>query len=182
MANDRSTENPYEVPRTLLGPSVVLATSSATRILANRCLRYSLLYLLIPAAFNVAYFNREAFAGWPNPFISMLYQMTNWFWVLVIGLLIWFFGLAMLESITGIIHRCCSRRQTRESWNAALYATLQSAPILAVFGAITWGLWVVAFYQLEWDFMLISVPAGFVAHGLAAGLYLQLIYRWYRLG
>lgn len=182
MASEQSPGNPYEVPRSLLGPSIELMPPSATRILGNRCLRYSLLYLLIPAAINVAYFNREAFAGWSNPLISVFYQMTNWFWLVVISLLIWFFGLGLLESITGMIHRGCSRRQTRASWNEALYATLQSAPILAVVGAITWGLWVVAFYQLDWDFMLISIPAGFVAHGLAAGVYLQLIYRWYRLG
>lgn len=63
----------------------------------------------------------------------------------------------------------------------ALYATfIRSAPY-AVAGAILWGIWVFGFYQAKVDFMVLSVPVGILAHGLAAALYLPLIYRWYRI-
>ena len=182
MASESDRANPYEAPRSLDSLPLETTASSATRRIGIWCLRISLLFLVIPAAYNTAHFNAEVFIGWPNPLISLVFQLTNWFWLVVTGLALWFGGLWLLEGVTGLAHRWCSRRDTRLSWKEALYATLQTAPILASFGALTWGFWVFAFYQLQWNFYLISIPAGILGHGLAAALYLPLFYRWYRLG
>ncbi len=182
MASELDRENPFEVPRSLVSLSFETALPSGARRLGIWHLRISLLFLLIPAAYNTAHFNAAAFVGWPNPLISLLFQLTNWFWLIVTGLALWFGGLWLLEGVTGLAHGWCSRRDTRLSWRQALYTTLQTAPLLATFGALTWGFWVFAFYQLKWDFFLISIPAGILGHGLAAGLYVPLFYRWYRRG
>ena len=48
-------------------------------------------------------------------------------------------------------------------------------------GAVLWAIWVAAFYQLGIGFYTVSLPIGIAAHLLAAGLYIPLFYRWYKV-
>lgn len=180
MESESDRANPYEAPRSLLIHDVPSLQTSSNRTRGNICLRWSLLFLMIPAAYNIAFLSKLK-----NDYLgaaTLIFLAINWLLLIVMGLLIGTFGLWLLELVTGVLHRCFSRRATRHSWNATLYLTLRSAPIFAAFGAITWSIWVFAFFELKWNFYLISIPAGILGHGLAAALYLPLFYRWYRLG
>jgi hypothetical protein len=48
-------------------------------------------------------------------------------------------------------------------------------------GAVLWVIGNVGYYDLNLEFYAISIPAGVLAHILAAGLYLPLACRWYRI-
>lgn len=173
--------NPYEVSRSLLAPVILTQTHASARQAGQRNFRTALVILLIAAAGNVACYNHQVFSGWPNPFQSLLFQGTNWSWLVATSVLIWFWGLALLEWIAGCVHALRSPQTTLEMWKLAVYDSLGLAPLLAILGAITWVVWIAGFYFWNLDFYLISIPVGIVAHLLAAGLYLPLLYRWYQL-
>ncbi|MBL8889458.1 MAG: hypothetical protein JNL67_05735 [Planctomycetaceae bacterium] len=138
--------------------------------------------LLFAAAYNLYHFNRLAFGEPLNPPIFTIYQIVNWMWLGVGCVIIWLAGLWLLEKVTRIVYLWKPRKASLDDWNLALYRTLRTAPILAFFGAVIWGFWVLAFYQWKLDFMLVSIPVGLVANALGAMLYGPLIYRWYKLG
>lgn len=176
-------ENPYEVPQS--GARVAPDVESPRNEDRNRAIiafRIATFLLLFPAAFNLYEFNQTIFGG---PIASpkfVIYQAVNWMWLFVGGVVIWFAGHWLLEKVTRVIYLWQPRRTSLDEWNSALHRTLRTAPILAFLGAVIWAFWVVAFYQWQLDFMLISIPIGLVANALGAMLYGPLIYRWYKLG
>ena len=90
-------------------------------------------------------------------------------------------GLWVLEWLNDRIHRWFGAPATTVQWRRALYVTLGQSIPFALVGAVLWELWLIGFYLWKLDFLLISIPIGILAHLLAAGLYLQLAYRWYRI-
>lgn len=178
------TENPYQPPtlmsqtaeRTVLSPS----ESSKQRAAALFHVRVILGILLVPAIYNFVCFNYPSSAISPiPPTIHPLFRLVNLVGLIVIVATVYYAGLWLFEAITRASHAIFSRRPTLNLWLEALYATfIRSAPY-AVAGAILWAIWVFGFYQTNVDFMVLSVPVGILAHGLAAALYLPLIYRWY---
>lgn len=170
--------NPYQPPDIQAAPS---ATRNENQYSARRSLRIALLILLVPAIYNFVCFSVQ-FTGNQISFPShILYLTINTVALLLTVAAIWFIGLTALEFITGGLHSIVARKSKLEDWKESLYEILRRAPYLAVPGAVLWAVWVIAIYQLQFGFYVVSVPIGIAAHALAACLYLPLIYRWFRV-
>jgi hypothetical protein len=175
-------ENPYEVSQSIVESVAATSVSLPERRLGQRCWRFALILLLLPAAYNLWCYHLEVFGTSRPSVMTTIFRATNWAWLSSGGLAVWFAGLAVLEFLTRVIHSLKSRRASLSDWNFALYKTLNSAPLFAIFGAVLWVVWVTAYYHWRLNFYAISIPVGVAAHSLAAGLYLPLFWRWYRLG
>jgi hypothetical protein len=168
--------NPYESPRSDATDSLPLP---AERAVAKRNVRIALLIMLAPAIYNFICFN---FPTNPNRIqLPIFHQAVNGIGFVTIVIAIWCQGLAMLEFLTGGFHAVFSRNSKLADWKSILYSILRRAPAFAFFGALLWSVWVAAFYQLDIGFYTVSVPIGIAAHLLAAGLYVPLFYRWYKM-
>jgi len=95
--------------------------------------------------------------------------------------LIWFLGFPIIEAIAGVLRIVFANGTDRGAWQGVLYRSLNWAVVLAIPGAVLWGIWVLGFYQLGVNFYAISWAIGVPAHLLAASWYVPLIYRWYRM-
>ena len=169
--------NPYSPPSSLETPPEALTTRES----AGRHVRLAISILLVPTLYNLIAF---AFApAWHRRVIPMppLFQIVNWVGFIAGSLLIWKFAFPVLEILTSVIHAVISRKSTRTEWKGALYESLRAAPLVAVFGAIVWMCWNIAFYMFAVDFFVASVPAAISGHVLAAALYVPLFHRWYRI-
>lgn len=168
--------NPYESPTVPAGrPS---PTSPARRA-AQRSVRLTLLFLLVPAAYNLVFYPSK-YVGVEFP-LHVLYHPVQTLALIIIGLAIWFFGLKLLESATAGIHGVLGRSSRLADWQATLFIMLRRAPFLALPGAALWGLWVFAVLGQHVNFYAASIPTAIAAHILAACLYLPLAYRWFQL-
>ena len=170
--------NPYESP--------AVANHTADSHLPNRrsalaAFRTAFLILLAPALFNYYAFDTHAISGGIPPILQAVYRTTNLVGIVVGSTFIWFFALPVLEAVARTIRNVVARDASTDSWDGALYVSLKPAVYLAVPGAILWVLWVVGFYFLQLDFVMISYGVGIPAHVLAACLYVPLLIRWYRL-
>lgn len=148
---------------------------------ANRSVRIALVILLIPAIYNFICFNFPFSGNRVEPPIYSVYRTVNSIGLVLTVAGIWFFGLKLLELLTGGIHSLVARKSTLDDWKEALYAILRRMPLFAVPGAVLWAIWVLAFYQLHLGFYTVSIPIGILSHVLAAFLYVPLIYRWYKM-
>lgn len=169
--------NPYASPQSMAGRR---AEWTAERIEARRQVRLALAILLAPGIYNFAAFDM-AVRGDRQSALLEAARILNTTGVLLLCLFIWFCGLQTLEVAVRVIHRVVGRRDTVGQWLAALYAALARLWCFAAVGALLWFAWVAGFYYLHIGFYRISYPVGILAHLLAAGLYLPLIWRWYRL-
>jgi len=170
--------NPYESPKSQV---TLLPPHSEERTAALRSVHIALLVMLAPAIYNLicsSFFVDMNRTGLP---IHSIYRTLNTIGLVAITTAIWFFGLAALDFVTGGLYSVFSRRATLDNWKTTLYITLRRAPVFAFFGAVLWAIWVAAFYQFGFGFYTVSVPIGVAAHLLAAGLYLPLIYQWYKI-
>lgn len=172
------TLNPYQSPR---AEATGQTTLDEDRKGALRAVRISLLILMVPAIYNFLCFNFPASLGRAPGTIGVLERTLNTIGLVLLVSAICFFGLAALEIMTMAIHAIVARPAKLDAWKGELYLILRRAPVFAVFGALLWTIWVAAFYQLQVGFFAISIPIGIAAHLVAAGLYLPLIYRWYRI-
>ncbi len=175
---DRMSTNPYESPATV--------NRTADSHLPNRrsalaAFRTAFVILLTPALFNYYAFDTDAIGGGIPPILQAAYRTTNLVGIAVGSFLIWFFALPVLEAASRTIRNVVARDASTDRWVDALYMSLKPAAYLAVPGAILWALWVVGFYFLQLDFVMISYGVGIPAHILAACLYVPLLIRWYRL-
>ncbi len=170
--------NPYEPPA---AQTSRLSSWTGDRASARRNVRASLLIMLAPAFYNFFCLHlRHEVESVELPF-DMLIRILNALEFIAIVVSIWFFGLVLLEFVTAGLHSLLSRKAELNDWRKTLYRTLRRGPVFAFFGAALWLTWVFAFYQLDVGFYAVSVPIGIAAHMLAAGLYVPLIYRWYKL-
>ena len=170
--------NPYESPKSEATPR---PPSSAERAAAKRSIRISLAIMLVPAIYNSICFS---FPDAPNRSelpIHNVYRTINGIGFVAIVIAIWFLGLAALEFVTGGLHAIFSRNSKLHDWKTSLYVVVRRAPVFALCGAVLWAIWVAAFYQLGIGFYTVSLPIGIAAHLLAAGLYIPLFYRWYKV-
>jgi len=170
--------NPYETPSELIEQD---PRSSSTRTAAQRHVRMALLIMLLPAAYNFVCFNFSPSFDqieFPN---RSLYRMANLIGFGLIAAAVWWFGLTLFEFVTRGIHSIVARKSKLAEWQRELYSNLQRAPGLAIPGAVLWAVWVLAFYQLQIKFYLVSVPVAIAAHLLAAWLYLPLAYQWFQI-
>lgn len=148
---------------------------------ALRRIRYALLILLLPAIYNFICFSLLVDSLVGDLHMWMIYWAVNGMGFAALATAVWFLGLRLLEVWTVVVHKIFGSKATLENWNAALYEVLVRGPLLAVLGAIVWGIWVVAYYHLSVGFYMISIPTGIAGNLLAACLYVPLLYRWYSL-
>ncbi len=172
-------ENPYQSPGDLSRGGNGVA---ASRERAWRSFRIAFLILLVPAIYNYWAFDTYVIAAirLPGDLVN-LYRLGNVLGFIMGGSLIWMLGLPVLELAARLIRAVLATGTDRGSWLEILYRSLSWIAILALPGAVLWGVWVFAFYQRQVDFYTISWAIGIPAHALAACLYLPLIYRWFRL-
>ncbi len=170
--------NPYDAPKFVPTP---VQPPNVERVKATRCVRLSLVILLVPAVYNFICFNLQFNADRVDIIVLNLYRLTNAFGFALIVLGVWLLGLSILELVAKGIHMIFARRSKFESWRRALHLILHRTPYFAIVGALLWITWIAAFYQLGVDFYVISVPIGVASHLLAAGLYLPLFSQWFRL-
>ncbi len=170
------SNNPYSPPETASERD--FSEEAIARRRAETSLRIALCILSVPAAYNYYWFNLR-YAANPLPSVDLMFAIDAAAGIAVfVG--VWFFGLPLLELATLFIHRLLGRA-VLQLWNAELYAVLRRAVVLSIAGALVWGVWVLLFYSSSVNFFVISIPAGILAHLLAAALYLPLFYRWFRI-
>ena len=172
------TYNPYQTPQSLSESSSTITTN---RQAAQRKIRISTIIFLVPALYNLVCFSLLTSSQVVFPFFVVNF-VFNLLGAIIVVAAVWFFGLTILELIAAVAYRVAARKSQRNSWYDALYDSLTRLPLFAVLGSILWTMWVAGFYQLRLNFFAISIPLGIAAHLLAAGLYIPLLYRWYRLG
>ena len=170
--------NPYETP--------AVGDHTADSHLQNRraalaAFRTAFLILLAAALFNYYAFDTHAIIGGFPPILQAAYRITNLGGIAIGSAFIWFFALPVLEAVGRTIRYVVARDVSTDNWDGALYVSLKPAVYLAVPGAFIWVLWVVGFYFLQFDFVMISFWVGIPAHVLAACFYVPLLVRWYRL-
>ena len=180
------TQNPYESPSTQAVP--VAHEFDLKRQKAIWSLRYTYLILVMPALYNNACLNIAAFTFSPVPGAK---PITSGAWIVVFGFAVlfsivigglwWFLSLACIERITRIIHWCVSKQLTCGAWINRLHDSFGKLYWYAIPGAILWGSWVYAYYQLEMDSISVSIAAGIAAHILAAAWYIPLFFNWYQI-
>jgi hypothetical protein len=182
MVNMSNEVNPYEAPA--YSGSWQTAAPSPQRKAAQSNLRLAIAILWIPAIYNYYCFDFAAFRNGEIPAATVFVlasRIINIGGMVAVNVLLWFFGLSLLELAAKLLHYLFSRKAKIEPWQEALYDTLGAASYFAVAGALLWLIWTVGFYNLEFGFYSISCPIGILANLLAAGLYLRLAYRWYRI-
>ena len=170
--------NPYETPATV---SRTADPDSPNRRLAIAAVRKAFVILLAPALFNYYAFDTAAIDSSISPRLQVLFRTTNLIGIAVGAAMIWFLALTVLEFAGRTVRSVVAPDVSTDTWDDALYTSLKPAAYLAVLGAILWGLWVVGFYFVQLDFVMISYGIGIPAHILAACLYVPLVVRWYKL-
>ena len=167
------SDNPYRPP----GPDSV-AVERISRATARRWARGMIAALLGPAIYNIGCFWWFS-GGWSR---GQFWVLT--LWLTVLALVVWRLMVSLvsdLETVTHVLHALFGRSETADDWQQAAYRSLARLRLVAVPGALLWAGWCYAFYQWQLPFYLISVPAGCVAHMLAACAWLPLLVQWVRI-
>jgi hypothetical protein len=171
-------ENPYRSPEYDGGND-----RASLRKSALQSLRMALVVLLMPGLYNYYCFDQtvfEAGLNWSTLF-SNVGRWINLVGIAAIAVFAWLLALPILEFCTRLMHRLFSRNSPLVQWNEALYLIAEQAFHFSLAGAMIWFAWCTGFYRFGFDFYEISIPLGALAHLLAAGLYLQLVLRWYQI-
>ena len=165
-------ENPY-------APSLNAAPVHVERSSALRTVRLCTLILSVGAVYNAYVYSGLAT---PTPAYAVtLLRGLNITGVVLIITACWFFALPLFELVSLGCHRLFGRSATLDQWRGELYRVLATATPFAILGTIVWCVWVYAFYFMDMNFFLISVPTGIAAHVLAACVYLRIPFKWWSL-
>lgn len=176
------TPNPFESPR-FSGLKSNRETSCGRRA-AMRRLRWSLLILLVPAVYNYVCFDRVALGTGvraSDEIYVSVFRFINLGGMALLSVVLWFFSLGALEWLITLIFRVLRCRSSLPDWHAALYEVLGSLVWFSLAASALWMSWTIGFYDLGIGFYAVSYPVGILAHLLAAGLYVPLAYRWFRI-
>ncbi len=171
--------NPYRPPT----ESNDVSQPVAARRIALWQIRIALAILLLPGIHNYLCVDQalrtpQAERGFE---LAPMWREFNLACITLLAIVIWFAGLSLLEFAARVLHRCLSRRIEDSTWLTVLYTALAKASYFALAGAILWFLWNIGYFYLKLPYLALAIPLGAAAHLLAAGLYLPLLYRWYRL-
>ncbi len=170
--------NPFETPKS---QAALPAVTNVDRVAAQRGLRIALVLLLISAVYNFVCFSvLPSYVDEIDVQQLWFFRAVNFSGLVLFAMAVWFLGLIVLEFLTSGLHAIFGRRSSLASWQNELYRSLAGVPLKALLGAVLWAVWIAAFYQLDVNFFVISVPVGIAAHLLAAWVYLPLLYRWYK--
>ncbi len=172
------SNNPYQPPA---ASEPLRDRRSPKRGSALWAFRTGLLILLPPTLFNYyAFDSRSSSNGFPLDIRALYYAFS--IGSLCLGAAAaWFLTLPLLEWVAWMIRSLVAGKVPASRWDDALYESLRPAAYLALPGAGLWVVWVVGFYYLALDFVILSYAVGIPAHLLAACLYIPLIIRWFRL-
>jgi len=152
------------------------------RTQAMLSLRIAILILSVPAAYNYLAFDAHAIRSSNLPSdIQWLYRTINLFAFVVAEVLLWTFGLRVLESMAALIRTLIAKNAAPSEWQKVLHRSMRSLAFLAVPGAVLWMMWVYGLYEAGVSYLKISWIIGVPAHLLTACWYLPLIYQWYQL-
>lgn len=173
-------ENPYQPPQTILAAKQAIEIDGVLRRRARRRWQLATLILFLPAMNNLWLFeNLMVNQGGPAP--DPAAQGMDAILLAAVFAVAGLVGLNLLEWITDRLQRWLGSPANAGKWRSALYETVEQSFAFAVPGALLWKAWLIGIYQWQWDFQWVSIPIGILAHLLAAGLYLQLAYRWYKI-
>lgn len=171
-------DNPYRSPDT---ESSVIETDWLRRR-AESSFRLSTCILIAPALYNYWEFDLQAIAtSGLSLAAATAYRTINLACFIVGGMLIWFLGVPLLETLSVLLFKPFANRVDRDAWQRVLYENLARTPPAAFAGACFWGIWVYGYYKMGWDFTMISWAVGIPSHILCACIYLPLVYGWFRL-
>jgi len=173
-------ENPYQPPQTVEPELGLVEVDPAQRLRARRCWQVAALILLLPAMNNLWLFE-DLLASQGGPGLIPAARWTNAILLASAFAAAGLGGLNLLEWITDRLRRRLGEPPHAGQWRSALYQTLGQSIYFAIPGALLWKAWLMGYYQWHLDFQRISIPTAILAHLLAAGLYLQLAYRWYKI-
>lgn len=174
----RAVDNPYESP----GADTQASVREDNGSRAVRRFRMVFLTLLIPALYNYWEFDAEAIGqGGFAMSQRILFRATNILGFVLGGLLLWRYGVPILEKISNGLRARWAPAVSGEVWRGVLYRAITRAFYLAVPGAALWAIWVFCIYELQLNFTAISILIGFPAHVLGAAVYLPLLVKWFQL-
>lgn len=170
--------NPYRSPSPT---SSYGEPGKIARRAALRRLRCAVSIMIVPAFFNLYSFNFTTWGREIDVQIHALYFTLNSIGLGFFFLILWIFGLRLFEFLAGGFYATFARRSLWEDWRSALFVIVRRCPYFAVFAAVLWAIWVVAFYQARFGYFTATVPAGFLATILLAAFLGPLFYRWYAI-
>ena len=169
------SSNPYEPPKA----DSAIAKLPTQRDIANRRLRWSIVILMVAAFYNVAMFCNLSSSLPTTTWLT--FSAVNFAGTAGAGVFVWLFAMPILERVVRLLHDKFSQKSTCTQWNGALHATLTTTIPVAIAGSLLWCNWVYEIYALRAEFYSISVTTGILAHLLAAAVYLQLPFRWWKI-
>ncbi|RCS42060.1 hypothetical protein DTL42_19720 [Bremerella cremea] len=176
--------NPFESPVAITQVDDLGETSPqlvAARRTAVFSVRAAILILLVAGLFNYYAFDQVVVTDVVAPRFQTTVRVTNLTGMVAITLVAWFLFVPALEVLGRMLRHLSGEKTPVAAWNESLYRSLRLAVYFAIPGAILWGIWVIGFYFVHLNFMVLSIAVGVPAHLLAAGLYLPLLFRWYLL-
>lgn len=169
--------NPYQPP-----DNIEIRQEPRLRHRAIWSLRGTWLVLLPAALFNYYAFDQRVILSYPLAAgVFPPFRIINLLGFLVGSLVICCWLLPLLEQIARFMRRALVSQVPERDWLNAFYRSVHPAVFLALPGSVIWALWVIGFYYLKIDFVLISAMAAIPSHVLGACLYVPLLYRWGRL-
>lgn len=144
-------------------------------------LRIAVVLLVGAGLLNYAAFDATYLANRFPRDVAAFYRGANLIGITLVAVFCWEFLFPVLVRMGQLVRRFVAPQVDAARWDDAFYKSLKPAALLAIPGALLWCVWVVGFYHLRMDFMTLSIAVGVPAHLLAAGLYIPLIVRWFKL-
>lgn len=177
--------NPFQSPRVVSAPPPEQegreAPLVAERALAWRRYTFTILILAVPAVANLLLFNY--FVAGQLASRELFYRLATLNAIgvalVIYGLLL--FGFFLLEFVTRFANRLFGTAKQLDRWYEALYDVLGQAWFLAVPAAALWAFWLWMLYGTDVPYFIYGLPSLFLAHLLAASLYVRLVWRWCRI-
>jgi len=162
--------NPYAPPST--SDDLAPLPDPELRAMAQRRFHRSCWILSFPALLNWVFFNWR---------LRPEYVLVNCLGLVVLAIVVAHYGFRIVERLSSTIQRIACRNDAWQEWDRVLWKALVALPGFIAIGSLLWTLWVIGFYVMDINFVLISYAVGIPAHVLAACFYVPLITNWFRI-
>lgn len=162
--------NPYAPPSTI--DNLAQLPDPELRAMAQGRFKVSCWILTFPTLLNWVFFNWR---------LRPEYVLVNCLGLIALAIVVAFYGFRIVERLSSTIQRIVCRNEARQEWDRVLWKALVALPGFIAIGSLLWTLWVIGFYVMNINFVLISYAVGMPAHVLAACFYVPLIIRWFRI-
>jgi hypothetical protein len=168
--------NPYRSPESIED----VAPKNLPRADALLRFRIAIALLIIAALVNGFFLPRYRYTGAAVVFTTYRIGLLDFIFIAAIGFFAMTCTFEVLERLAKLLRRILSPNSDPDSWNNAIYNAFRPAIPLGLLGALLWIIWVIAFFELEVNFYLISYAIGIPAHLLAAAIYLRILWGWFK--